>query len=91
MGALKQLNPQASLNHLQRFEEKLDEAKHAVCRLPSESYYEELLSVIHRPGWTTAAERIYFAAMIDLILVYTENLMDLHRQLMAASRAVQTN
>ncbi|WP_433966737.1 hypothetical protein [Tunturiibacter gelidiferens] len=90
MASLKQVTSQASINHL-RVEEKLYEAKHAVCRLPRENYYEELLAVIRRPGWTTGAERIYFAAMIDLILVYTENLTDLHQQLMAASRAVQTN
>jgi hypothetical protein len=90
MASLEQVTSQALINQL-RFEEKLDEAKHAVCRLPSEDYYEELLSVINRPGWRTSAERIYFAAMIDLILVYTENLLDLHQQLMTASRAVQTN
>jgi hypothetical protein len=90
MASLKQVTSQASINHL-RVEEKLYEAKHAVCRLPRENYYEELLSIIHRPDGPTAAERICFAAMIDLILVYAENLMDLHQQLMAASRAVQTN
>ena len=60
MATLEQSRPQASVEHLQRFERKLREASRAIARLPGDDYYAQLQKIIRRPGWTTVAEGIFF-------------------------------
>jgi len=74
--------------YVQRFEQKLRQVRQAVANLPSDDFHEQLLGVIHRPGWTTIAEGMFFEAILDSMLAQTQNLAKLHQQLMNASGAV---
>jgi hypothetical protein len=43
---------------------------------------------MHRPGWTTLAEGLFFEAVVDSMLTNTQQLTQLHAQLMAGAQAV---
>jgi 3-methyladenine DNA glycosylase/8-oxoguanine DNA glycosylase len=74
--------------HVQRFEKKLHSIRQAVSSLPGDDFHNTLIGVIHRPGWTTIAEGMFFEALADAILTQTQHLAQLHQQLKAASDAV---
>ena len=88
MATLAKAKPTASTDHIQRFEKKLGAVKQAVASLPGEQYHTDLLNIIHRPGWTTIAEGMFFEAMLDSMLAHTQHIAQLHQQLKAASEAV---
>ena len=88
MATLAKPKPASSTDHVQRFEKKLHAVRHAVAALPGEQYHTELLGIIHRPGWTTIAEGLFFEALVDSMLAHTQHLAQLHQQLKAASEAV---
>jgi hypothetical protein len=81
--------PEAPADQIQRFERKLREVKQAVANLPGDEYHAELIKVVHRAGWTTLAEGIFFEALIESILAHTRDLAQLHQRLRAAFEAVQ--
>jgi hypothetical protein len=89
MATLAKPKPAASTDHIQRFEKKLRSVKQAVASLPGEQYHTDLLGIIHRPGWTTIAEGLFFEALVDSMLLQTQQLAQLHESLKAASEAVQ--
>ena len=78
----------ASATHVERFTKKLQAVRQAIASLPGDDFHQQLLIVIHRPGWTTIAEGMFFEALADSILAQTQHLTELHQQLMAASEAV---
>ena len=77
-----------SATHVQKFTQKLQAVRQAVASLPGDDFHQQLILVIHRPGWTTIAEGMFFEALADSILAQTQHLAQLHQQLMAASQAV---
>jgi hypothetical protein len=77
-----------SAKHIKRFEQKLSEVKQAVAALPGDDYYQGLYNIMHRPGWTTPAESIFFEALVDSMLTNAKQLAQLHQQLLAGSQAV---
>jgi hypothetical protein len=77
-----------SANHVDRFTQKLRAVRQAVASLPGDDFHNQLIQVIHRPGWTTIAEGMFFEALADSILAQTQHLSQLHQQLKAASEAV---
>jgi hypothetical protein len=79
---------QASQEHIQRFEGKVRAMKTALAAVPGDGFHEKLITVIHRPGWTTIAEGQFFEAALDSILAQTQQLAQLHQQLMAAADSV---
>ena len=87
MATLAKPKPVSSA-HLERFTQKLRAVKQAVASLPGDDFHEQLITVIHRPGWTTIAEGMFFEALADSILAQTQHLAQLHQQLKAASEAV---
>jgi len=87
MATLTKSKP-VSATHVERFTKKLQAVRQAIASLPGDDFHEQLLIVIHRPGWTTIAEGMFFEALADSILAQTEHIADLHQQLMAASEAV---
>jgi hypothetical protein len=89
MATLAKPKPVTSTDHVQRFEKKLHAVKQAVAGLPGDQYHTELLGIIHRPGWTTIAEGLFFETIVDSMLTHTQHLAQLHEKLKAASEAVQ--
>ena len=89
VATLAKSKPDASAEHVQRFERKLREVKQAIANLPGDAYHEELLKVVRRAGWTTLAEGIFFDALVESMLAHTRDLTQLHQRLKAAFEAVQ--
>jgi hypothetical protein len=89
LASLAESKPEASPEQVQRFERKLREVRHAVAKLPGDDYHAELTKIIHRGGWTTLAEGIFFEALIESMLAHTRDLAQLHQRLKAAFEAVQ--
>jgi hypothetical protein len=52
--------------------------------------FEELISIIHRPGWTTVAEALLVAGVVEAMHAHTQALAGLKQALLAGSRAVGT-
>jgi hypothetical protein len=49
---------------------------------------QELLTIIHRPGWTSVAEGILVEGVVDSMLLQTRTLSSLKQVLLTGSRAV---
>jgi len=75
-------------DHIKRFEKKVLNLKQAVRNLPGDDFYTTLLGHLHNPGWTTIAEGLFFESIVDGMVAQTEQLGQMHRQLMAGSAAV---
>lgn len=82
------LTTHATSEHIARYEGKLAIARDALVTLPGDDYYDQLWQIIHRPGWTTIAEGLYFEALVDSITTHAQTLNQLHQQLLNASSAV---
>jgi hypothetical protein len=78
-----------SVGYVARYETKILAAQRAIAELPGDDWYADLLEIIHRPGWTSIAEGLFFEALVDTINARAEELLDLHKRLKAASMAVQ--
>jgi hypothetical protein len=89
VATLGKSKPEVSADQVPRFERKLREVKQAVDGLPGEQYYEDLLKIVRRAGWTTLAEGIFFEAMVESMLAHTRDLAQLQQKLKAAFEAVQ--
>lgn len=50
--------------------------------------YDELLKIIHRPGWTTPAELQFVHAALESLISQTRQLTALRQNVLAAARAV---
>jgi hypothetical protein len=57
--------------------------------LANTSDLEELLVMIHRPGWTTVAELALVSGIVDSIQGHVNNLAELRKTLLSGSRAVK--
>ncbi len=80
--------PHASVEHIQRFERKVRDLKHMHAALPTADFYEQLIPIIHRPGWTTPAESLFFESAVESLMLQTRQLAEMQKQLLAASEAV---
>jgi hypothetical protein len=52
--------------------------------------FTELLAIIHKPGWTTIAEGMLVAAMLESMNAHTQHLTVMTQSLLAGARAVKT-
>jgi len=81
-------HPSATAEHIQQLEQKIAAARQSIADLPGEDFYSQLLVIIHRPGWTSKAEGLFFEAAVDSIATHAKHLATAHRQLLAASQQV---
>jgi len=77
-----------SADHVRQFEKKVTTMKASFAALPPQSSFDTLLQYIHRPGWTTPAESVFFETMVDSITAQTQQLAQMHKQLMAGAAMV---
>jgi hypothetical protein len=57
--------------------------------LADTSDVEELLVLIHKPGWTTIAELTLVSGVVDSIQGHANNLTELRKTLLSGSRAIK--
>ena len=50
----------------------------------------ELMTIIHRPGWTTPAEALLVGGYLDAMNAHAQHLANLSQTLLAGARAVGT-
>ncbi len=79
---------EVTAEHIQRFDKKVTDMRRAFAALPADDSFETLLNLIHRPGWTTIAEGIFFEGLVDSITQQTNQLANLQTQLMAGAAQV---
>ena len=79
---------EVTTEHIKRFDKKVTDMRRAHAALPADDSFDTLLNIIHRPGWTTIAEGIFFEGLVDSITQQTQQLANLHKQLMDGAEQV---
>lgn len=74
--------------HVQRLEAKIAELRQNLAQIPGREFYDELFTIVHKPGWTTEPERLLVEATLDSIQAQAKLLVTAHSQLMTAARLV---
>jgi len=91
MATLAPTRPHHTADHIRQFERKIIAAKQIYSNLPREDFYDQLFVIIHRPGWTTIAEGLFFEAALESLMTQSQHLAQLHHQILAAANAVQAD
>jgi hypothetical protein len=69
-------------------EERIKATGESLAQLKTETFTEELLKIIHRPGWTSVAESLFARHMLSSVEQHAKALNQLQQGLLEASRAV---
>lgn len=75
-------------HHIHELEETIKALADALAHLGRGAHLQELLRIIHSPGWTTPAELAFVNAILDHISVEVRTLDRLQADLVEASRKV---
>jgi hypothetical protein len=79
------------VDHGRDLEPKLKTLNDAFARLANDGSLEELVEIIHRPGWTTPAEVAFFTGIVDSMIAQAEVLTALRNVLLTAGSKVELN
>ncbi len=71
-----------------RLEASLKQVQAHLANLSGREDFEELLLIIHRPGWTTVAEFELVSGIVETLQVHAQAMVRLKQALMAGSRQV---
>jgi hypothetical protein len=71
-----------------KLEKHIKELTHNLNSLANNKEFDELLTIIHKPGWTSIAEFQLASAVVDSMMAHTRALTELKTALMNASRRV---
>jgi len=69
-------------------ETRIKELTKTLTQLTTEQDFQELIQIIHRPGWTTPAEFAFATGIVDTMLAQAKALTNLKQALLAGSREV---
>lgn len=69
-------------------EAKLRNLGRSLEQLASEKHAEQLIPIIHRPGWTTVAEALFVHGMLDHLQAQVDDLTRAYDSLVSAAREV---
>jgi gamma-glutamylcysteine synthetase len=58
--------------------------------LSADKEFEELLTIIHKPGWTTVAEAALVIGILESMNAHVQHLNTVKKSLLAGARAVAT-
>lgn len=72
-------------------ETQLKELHSSFQQLSGGNSVEDMISVIHRPGWTTIAEVAFFTAIVDSMVAHTKALATLKQALFSGAAKVEIN
>jgi hypothetical protein len=75
-------------NQIQDLEKKLNVLKDAHTALSKSHNIDDLLKIIHHPGWTTVAEHAFANSLVDSMISHTQLLQSMHKSLFEASQQV---
>jgi hypothetical protein len=73
---------------LKRLEEKIERVMKYLDKLSNRKELKEILSIVHRPGWTSNAEGTLVNAILDSMARHANALTKLKKSLHAGCRAV---
>jgi len=73
---------------ISKLEKHVKELNQSLNGLADNTEFDELLKIIHRPGWTTPAEFMFAMGVVESMTVHARALTDLKRTLINASRKV---
>jgi hypothetical protein len=73
---------------VRQLEGRIKDLHQSIAYLAEDKDYEELLTIIRRPGWTTPAEFMLVTGVVDAMLAHTQTLAGLKQVLLMGSRAV---
>ena len=76
---------------LARFENNVKELHGHLTKLADTAGFDEFVSIIHRPGFTTPAETLLFGAVVDSMLQHSQTLLGLKQGLLSAAAKVELN
>ena len=75
-------------DHANSLAPKIRRLQESMNKLTSENRAEQLLQIIHRPGWTTPQEAQLVHAMLDALTQHVDAVETAHRALVAASEGI---
>jgi hypothetical protein len=73
---------------LTRLEGQIKELGGTLISLADDRDFQEFITIIHRPGWTTVAEYSFVTGVVDSMLAQAKTLVGLKQVLVNGSRAV---
>jgi hypothetical protein len=73
------------------FEKQLAELNNVMQSLVAQDSFEDLIRVIHKPGWTTIAEVELFAGLVEHMTSQARSLAALKRVLISGASKVELN
>jgi hypothetical protein len=76
-------------HNLTQLENKFKELQSIFTELSSNTETNELLKIIHRPGWTTPAEFSFVNALTDSLITQTRNVITLRKTLLNTAQQVE--
>jgi hypothetical protein len=74
---------------IQQVARKLSALKTNLRSVAEDDVYDQLLQIIHRPGWTTPAEIAFFETVLNSVDAHTRLLSQLHKDLLRSSQLVE--
>ncbi len=74
---------------IQQVARKLSALKTNLRSVAEDDVYDQLLQIIHRPGWTTPAEIAFFETVLNSVDGHTRLLSQLHKDLLRSSQLVE--
>jgi hypothetical protein len=75
---------------IKKIESRCQELTQALKGAADNKDFDELLTIIHKPGWTTPAEALLVHALLESMVAQAKHLAGLKQTLLAGARAVPT-
>jgi len=76
-------------HNIPQLEARIKELEGVCKSVGDNSELTELLTILHRPGWTSVAEFAFASSIVDSLLTQTRSVVALRKALLAGSREVQ--
>ncbi len=77
-----------SEQHVLHLETKIKRLREQLTNTATKGDLEELITIIHRPGFTSVAESMFANAIVDALLAHTETIAALKSALVKGSQAI---
>lgn len=86
--AAEQKGAAAHADHVAQLATRIKDVHKCLADLSDPKATDELMRIIHKPGWTTIAEVMLVTASLDAIDAHAKALASQHQALLKAARAV---
>jgi hypothetical protein len=80
-----------SEHNMAHLEARIKELSTQLATIANTQDLEEMIFIIHKPGWTTPAEYLLVSGLVDAMHEHTNALASLRQTLINGSRAVELN